>query len=75
MLTSNALVCVSFLSRAVAPVSIELVGRDVGSVIEVNENEELEVKCKVRDSKPAAQIRWYKDDIRITDGQFKMFFF
>lgn len=60
---------ISNFKISVAPTSIELVDHRVGSVIEVNENEELEVKCKVSNAKPAADIRWFKDDIEIHDGK------
>ena len=55
------------LFHVVAPSQIELVGHEVGSLIEVNENEELELTCRVLDAKPAASIRWYKDDSLVTD--------
>ena len=40
-------------------------------MLEVNENEEVELQCKVADAKPAAEVRWFKNDIREEDGEEK----
>ncbi len=42
-------------------------------MLEVNENEEVELQCKVADAKPAAEVRWFKNDIREEDGEEKRY--
>jgi hypothetical protein len=52
----------------VPPTSIEIVGHRSGSRIDVREHEELELKCKVSNSKPKATIVWYRKDSRYVTG-------
>jgi len=56
------------LFPAVAPASIEISGRAPGQQVDVNENEQLELECVVKDAKPAAGVRWYRHDVEITEG-------
>ena len=51
----------------VAPTSIEMVGYVAGQRIDVDENEEIELTCKVENAKPKANIAWYKGDSLMTD--------
>lgn len=53
-----------------APTSIEIVGQRAGSRIDIRENEEVEITCKVANAKPKAHIIWYRKDSRfVTDSQ------
>lgn len=52
---------VFFLSSAVPPQSIELVGHSAGSRIDITEHEEVELTCKVANAKPAAAIAWFRN--------------
>ena len=56
----------AFLS--VPPTSIEIIGHRPGSRIDVREHEELELKCRVANSKPKANIVWYRKDSRYVTG-------
>jgi len=47
-----------------APTSIEIIGHREGSKIHIRENEELELTCKVSNSKPKADIVWYRRNAR-----------
>ena len=52
-----------------APTSIEMIGRSSGDLVSVNENEEVELKCKVSDGKPKAAILWFKGNVRFVVGE------
>ena len=53
----------------VPPTSIEIIGHRSGSRIDVREHEELELKCRVSNSKPKANIIWYRKDSRYVTGR------
>ncbi len=53
----------------VPPTSIEIVGHRAGSRIDIRENEEVEVTCKVQNAKPKASIVWYRKDSRFVTGK------
>jgi len=53
----------------VPPKKIEFIGHHSGSRIERKENENLEISCKVSDSKPAAEIVWLRNNIPLV-GRF-----
>ncbi|XP_071744729.1 nephrin [Lepeophtheirus salmonis] len=50
----------SVLSVLLPPTSIEIIGHPQGSKIEIRENEEIELQCRVSNAKPKAMIRWYR---------------
>jgi hypothetical protein len=52
----------------VPPSSIEVVGHRAGSRIDIRENEEVEITCKVANAKPKADIVWYRKDSRFVTG-------
>merc|ERR1719300_2253552 len=39
-----------------------------GSKIEVKENEEIEISCKVSNARPRAGIVWYRTNISLNPG-------
>ncbi|KAK7789814.1 hypothetical protein R5R35_001191 [Gryllus longicercus] len=47
------------------PSSIEIVNHPPNSKIEIRENQELELECQVRNSKPAAKIVWYRGNVEL----------
>ena len=49
-----------FSLHVVPPTSIEIVGHPPGSRVKIQENEEVELTCKVVDAKPKADIVWYR---------------
>ncbi len=49
-----------------APTSIEIVGYSAGQRVDIKENEELELTCKVANAKPKANIVWYRNNARFT---------
>lgn len=51
------------------PSSIEIVGHTTNSKIEIRENEELEIECLVKNSKPAAEVLWYKGRNELKAGK------
>ena len=50
------------------PTSVEMVGHARGSKIQIKENEEVTLTCQVSNSKPKADIFWYRRDIRFIPG-------
>ena len=48
------------------PLRTELVGEAANARLERKENEKVEVTCKVWDAKPAAEIIWLRNNVRIT---------
>ncbi|XP_049851856.1 nephrin isoform X2 [Schistocerca gregaria] len=47
------------------PSSIEIVDHPPNSKIEIKENEEFELVCQVKNSKPAAKIIWYRGNVEL----------
>ena len=48
----------------VPPTNISMVGYSSGQRIDIRENEEFELTCKVSNAKPVAQISWYRDNVK-----------
>ena len=63
------IISVFFFSFLAPPSSIEIVGHTTNSKIEIKENEELEIECLVKNSKPAAKIVWYKGHNELKPGK------
>ena len=49
---------------AVPPTNISMVGYSSGQRIDIRENEEFELTCKVSNAKPVAEISWYRDNVK-----------
>ena len=52
-----------------APTNISLVGYSTGQRIDIRENEEFELTCKVSNAKPVAEISWYRDNVKYDAGK------
>lgn len=52
---------------AAPPAGIEIINREGASVnkVEIAEKKEVELECRVRESKPAATIVWYRDNVEL----------
>jgi hypothetical protein len=57
------------ISFSVPPESIQILNHKQGSRLDIRENEELELKCKVANAKPKATIVWYRKDSRFITGK------
>ena len=55
--------------RAVPPTNISMVGYSTGQRIDIRENEEFELTCKVSNAKPVAEISWYRDNVKYDAGE------
>ncbi|KAL1124765.1 hypothetical protein AAG570_001386, partial [Ranatra chinensis] len=53
------------LSVISPPSSIEMVNHSPNSKIEIKENEEFQLECLVKNSKPAAKIIWYRGHVEL----------
>ena len=53
------------------PTNIQILNHLSGSRIEVKENEEIEIFCKVTNAKPKAHITWYRSNVAFNPGQGK----
>ena len=53
----------------VPPTSIEIVDHPAGSRVKIQENEEVELTCKVANAKPKAVIVWYRKDSQFVTGK------
>ncbi|XP_046676056.1 nephrin isoform X1 [Homalodisca vitripennis] len=53
------------LSVISPPSSIEMVNHTANSKIEIRENEEFQLECLVKNSKPAAKIVWYRGQVEL----------
>ncbi|KRT84243.1 Immunoglobulin, partial [Oryctes borbonicus] len=55
------------MSQAVIapPSSVEILDHPSSSKIEIRENEEFHLECRVRDAKPAANIVWYRGNVEL----------
>ena len=54
------------------PKSIEIVGHQAGSRVDIRENEEVELTCKVANAKPKADIVWFRKDSQFVTGKFHL---
>ncbi|KAG8231789.1 hypothetical protein J437_LFUL012065, partial [Ladona fulva] len=50
------------------PSSVEIVGHMPNDKIEIRENTPLTLECVVRNSRPAAQIEWYRGRVPLKIG-------
>ena len=46
-------------------------GYSTGQRIDIRENEEFELTCKVSNAKPKAEIAWYRDSVKYDAGEEK----
>ena len=53
---------------SVPPASINITGHSLGSRVEIKQNDELELKCKVSGAKPTPTVVWYKRGIPFHTG-------
>ena len=53
---------------SVPPKQIQIMNHHTGSKIEVKENEEIEISCKVSNARPRAGIVWYRNNISLNPG-------
>nr|CAH7753210.1 unnamed protein product [Callosobruchus chinensis] len=51
--------------RAAPPSSVEILDHVHNSKIEIKENQEFHLECRVRNAKPAAKIVWYRGNVEI----------
>ncbi|KAK6623565.1 hypothetical protein RUM43_009417 [Polyplax serrata] len=51
------------------PSSIEIINHSSNDKIEIRENQELEIECLVKNSKPAAKVVWYRGDTELKPGR------
>lgn len=61
-------VCFSFF--AAPPSSIEILDHPSNTKIEIKENQEFHLECKVRNAKPAAKIVWYRGNVELNIRKF-----
>jgi len=54
---------------AAPPSSIEIVDHAPNSKIEIRENQEYQLECLVKNSKPAAKIVWYRGNVELKLGE------
>ena len=54
------------------PTNIQILNHLSGSRIEVKENEEIEIACKVSNAKPRARITWYRNNVAFNPGLGKL---
>lgn len=50
---------------AAPPSSVEILDHRHNSKIEIKENQEFHLECRVRNAKPAAKIVWYRGNVEI----------
>jgi hypothetical protein len=51
------------------PSSVEIVNHAPNSKIEIEENQEYQLECLVKNSKPAAKIVWYRGNVELKLGE------
>ena len=51
------------------PTNISMVGYSSGQRIDIRENEEFELTCKVSNAKPVAEISWYRNNVKYDAGK------
>ena len=56
------------LSTAVPPTSIQILNHLAGAKVEVKQNEEVEISCRVANAKPVAKIIWYRNNVVFNPG-------
>ena len=56
------------------PRKIQIMNHLAGSRIEIKENEEVAISCKVSDAKPRAGIVWYRNNVALNPrtGKFAL---
>ncbi len=71
---THSLIMLSFFFciYAVPPTSVEIVDHVVGSKIMSREGEEVILQCLVRNAKPAAEIVWFKRNVEIKSGKYRL---
>ena len=50
------------------PTKIDILNHVSGSRIDVKENEEVEIACKVSNAKPKARINWFRNNVAFNPG-------
>lgn len=50
---------------AAPPSSVEIMDHPTNSKIEIKENQEFTLECRVRNAKPAAKIVWYRGNVEL----------
>ena len=50
------------------PTSIQILNHLAGAKVEVKENEEVEISCRVANAKPVAKIIWYRNSVVFNPG-------
>ncbi|XP_044759594.1 nephrin isoform X1 [Coccinella septempunctata] len=53
------------LSVISPPSSVEILDHQVDTKIEIKENEEFHLECRVKNAKPAAKIVWYRGNVEL----------
>jgi len=72
LFASRASPVISFgLLYAAPPAGIAIADHPGNSKIEIHENKELELECRVRESTPAATIVWYRGNDELKLGQYE----
>lgn len=47
------------------PSTVEIIDHRHNSKIEIKENQEFHLECRVRNAKPAAKIVWYRGNVEM----------
>lgn len=57
---------------AAPPAGIEIINHEGSSVnkVEIAEKKAVELECRVKESKPAATIVWYRDNVELKLSKF-----
>ncbi|UYV83121.1 NPHS1, partial [Cordylochernes scorpioides] len=71
-LTEKAIRANATLTVLVPPRSIQFEGRANGSLVEVHQRESVRLACVVEGSKPAPQLRWYRNNVEIRPDSAKL---
>ena len=50
------------------PTSIQILNHLAGAKVEVKQNEEVEISCRVANAKPVAKIIWYRNNVVFNPG-------
>lgn len=63
MINTFLLIIISFV--AAPPSAVEILDHPSNSKIEIKENQEFHLECRVKNAKPAAKIVWYRGKVEL----------
>jgi hypothetical protein len=63
------------LSLPVPPRTVEILGHQDGSLLEIRNGEQVQLVCIAREAKPQASIRWLRNGVSLNLGEYRVYIY